>query len=407
MNLSNKKDEHGLYKFLGILLIMIMVFMTCSLGVYAAGIKKPGTVTMKSTENKASGVKLCWKKVAGATSYQIARRSAAGKSYKILGSTKNTSFTDKTAKSGKKYIYRVRAVKTVKKKKYYGAYSKCKSQLYLSRVEGVILSASSSHYSARWKAVTGAEAYEVQYALNPDFSDAITEIVNNANDGLTREISNNSSVYHIRIRAMKKVNDKTVYGPYSIPVASYIGTAIVLKKPVIYLYPEEEMKVSVALGLAGEVTCVYPKFTEDQTWKVTAAPDGTLSADGKTYNYLYWEGNADLQPAMTNADCVAGADTAFYLENALARLGMNEKESNDFITFWLPILEKNPYNVIEFQKETYTDLAPLDISPTPDTLIRVYMCYRPSEEMVDCEATFEETPVRNGFTVVEWGGSEV
>ena len=58
-------------------------------------------------------------------------------------------------------------------------------------------------------------------------------------------------------------------------------------KPVIYLYSQETMEVSVKLKLDGEITCTYPKY--GQGWNVIADPDGTLTdSQGKKYNYLYW-----------------------------------------------------------------------------------------------------------------------
>ena len=59
------------------------------------------------------------------------------------------------------------------------------------------------------------------------------------------------------------------------------------EKPVIYLYPEAETDVTVRLDYVGDLTCTYPAY--DGTWRVTAAPDGTLTDErGQTYRYLYW-----------------------------------------------------------------------------------------------------------------------
>ena len=79
-------------------------------------------------------------------------------------------------------------------------------------------------------------------------------------------------------------------------------------------------------------------------------------------------------------------------------------EMNEFIVYWLPLMEHNEYNLISFQSEKYTDSAKLNITPAPDSMLRVFMTYSPLEKAVDIEpqefATFE----RSGFTVVEWGG---
>ena len=177
-------------------------------------------------------------------------------------------------------------------------------------------------------------------------------------------------------------------------------------KPVIYLYPEEETQVSVELLLDGRLTCTYPAYSGG--WNVTAAPDGTLTdSKGQTYNYLYWEGETTAQWDMGKGFCVKGEDTAAFLEEALAKLGLTRREANEFIVYWLPLMEQNPYNIISFQTDVYTDAAKLKVSPEPDTVIRVFMAWQASDAFSAMEEQVLTAPERKGFTVVEWGGTEV
>ena len=184
------------------------------------------------------------------------------------------------------------------------------------------------------------------------------------------------------------------------------GGELTYKKPVIYLYPEEDTEVSVRLTLDGKLTCTYPAY--EGGWTVTAQPDGTLTdAKGQTYNYLYWEGEADTQYDLSKGFCVKGEDTAAFLEKALARLGLNRREANEFIVYWLPLMEQNPYNIISFQTDVYTNAAQLEVDPAPDTLIRVFMAWQASDTFVDMPEQELNAPHRTGFTVVEWGGTEM
>ncbi|MBO5649247.1 MAG: hypothetical protein J6S76_04980 [Clostridia bacterium] len=177
-------------------------------------------------------------------------------------------------------------------------------------------------------------------------------------------------------------------------------------KPVIYLYPEEETKVTVTLDYNGRLTCTYPAYNDG--WTVTAAPDGTLTdASGQIYNYLYWEGESLTQYDFSKGFCVKGEDTAAFLEDALEKLGLNRREANEFIVFWLPQMEQNAYNVIAFQDTVYTESARLEATPAPDTVIRVFMAYMRSDVYVDIEAQALSAPQREGFTLVEWGGTQV
>ena len=177
-------------------------------------------------------------------------------------------------------------------------------------------------------------------------------------------------------------------------------------KPVIYLYPREETNVDVMLDYDGRLTCTYPKYTGG--WSVTAWPDGTLTdGAGQSYNYLYWEGEDRNEYDFSRGFCVAGADSAAFLEDALARLGLTRREANEFIVFWLPQLEENPYNLIAFQTDAYTDHARLTVTPEPDTVLRVFMAWKPLDAPVEIEAQPLTAPTRQGFTLVEWGGSRV
>ena len=192
----------------------------------------------------------------------------------------------------------------------------------------------------------------------------------------------------------------------SIEQSDWEPDPVVAYKPVIYLYPECGTEVSVKLALDGKLTCTYPLY--DKGWNVTALPDGTLTdKNGQTYNYLYWEGETNAQYDLSGGFCVKGEDTAEFLEYALAKLGLTRREANEFIVFWLPMMQNNPYNIISFQDKAYTDAASLDISPAPDTLIRVFMTWQASEVCVELLPQELDAPARDGFTAVEWGGCEI
>ncbi|HAN20515.1 MAG: hypothetical protein A2Y15_04230 [Clostridiales bacterium GWF2_36_10] len=177
------------------------------------------------------------------------------------------------------------------------------------------------------------------------------------------------------------------------------------EKPVIYLYPTEETDVSVKLDFNGELVCTYPRYYNG--WNVTAFPDGTLinHADNKEYSYLFWEGTSDTEYEMSKGSVVKGEDTASFLQEKLALLGLTPKEYNEFIVYWLPKMQNNKYNLITFQGEAYTDNAILEISPQPDSLLRIFMVYKSLDEFIEIEEQTLNSFDRQGFTVVEWGGT--
>ena len=180
-----------------------------------------------------------------------------------------------------------------------------------------------------------------------------------------------------------------------------------MAKPVIYLYPERPTDVSVEVSFAsGGFTCTYPDY--DKGWHVLAQPDGTLTnyADGREYSYLYWEGEGSIDYDMSEGFVVRGEDTAAFLQEKLAFLGLTPREYNEFIVYWLPLMHKNPYNLITFQTTAYTDHVQLKVDPQPDSLLRVYMVFQPLERY---RLVPQQTLVpfeREGFSVIEWGGTE-
>ncbi len=177
------------------------------------------------------------------------------------------------------------------------------------------------------------------------------------------------------------------------------------EKPVIYLYPEAETEVTVTVDFKGDFTVTIPPY--ENGWTVTASPDGTLTdKDGKTYPYLFWEGITEVILPIDEGFCVKGEDTEAFLLDILPRLGLIEQEYSEFIDYWLPRMEGNPYNVITFQTDAYEALAPLTVSPAPDAVLRVFMSFRASETPVELPQQEIESFTRHGFTVVEWGGEE-
>jgi len=179
------------------------------------------------------------------------------------------------------------------------------------------------------------------------------------------------------------------------------------EKPVLYVYPEKDnTEVQLSLDYNGSLTTVYPAFTKENCWEFMANKDGTIIMGGKEYNYLFWEGEDIRKTKMDTGYCVAKEDLVPFLEKELSELGLNDKEMDDFITYWLPRLSQHKYNLISFDNSEYLDTAKLQIKPKPDNLIRVFMTYKGVDSPVEiAEPEKVHMPERTGFTVVEWGGS--
>ena len=198
------------------------------------------------------------------------------------------------------------------------------------------------------------------------------------------------------------------FGRYTAMIRSEYRPPAECGKPVIYLYPEKTTAVSVKVNI-DEFTVTEPDYGHDG-WKVIVDTKSNILnlADGKTYPYLFWEGKSSKSLDLTGGFVIAKADVDSFLTDSLDKLGLNEKESADFRDFWVSKMQdvREPYLLVSFVGTSdFNKIAPLDISPAPDTLIRVFMYYQPLWQPISLPAQTLSSPERNGFTVVEWGGT--
>jgi hypothetical protein len=177
-------------------------------------------------------------------------------------------------------------------------------------------------------------------------------------------------------------------------------------KPVIYLYPEQTTDVSVTVEPKGGMTVSDPFYNGG--WQVKAEPNGQLTElkSGKQYPYLFWEGTGDLYQAPEKGFMVKRENVSREIPEKLKQLGLNQNEIKDFMEFWHPRMQAKPYYFVTFLgTQQMNQLAPLTVSPKPDTVVRVLMDFTPLDKPQVVEPLYlGATPQRKGFTVIEWGG---
>ena len=182
---------------------------------------------------------------------------------------------------------------------------------------------------------------------------------------------------------------------------------LIAAKPIIYLYPIQETQVNVTLWTPEKLLYTYPKYNWEKWRNVIAQPNWDLKDidTWKKLYALYWEWKSNIETNFDEGFIVAWKDIIPFLEEKLAILWLNEREAEEFIVYWLPQMEDNKYNLIRFETiEEQDENMPLNITPTPDTVIRVMMDWKAIDEPIDIPEQELTTPERNGFTVVErWG----
>lgn len=186
---------------------------------------------------------------------------------------------------------------------------------------------------------------------------------------------------------------------------------IMVAKPVIYLYPKVKTEIDLQLNFKGKLLTTFPKY--DKNWDVIAEPNGQI-LDKKTnryYSSLFWDGTIDFPSAHYKYEdgFIVPKEklTEFFIEK-LEYIGLNNQETNDFIQYWLPILERNKYNFIHFLvNEECDEIATLKVSPKPETTIRIYMEFYGLENFTRINEQQLPKTERKGFTLIEWGGADV
>ena len=175
-------------------------------------------------------------------------------------------------------------------------------------------------------------------------------------------------------------------------------------KPVLYLYPKEKTDITVTFANPSLLTTTYPKFKGN--WSVTAYPNGDLYDNKGNYYYaLYWEEEKNHYVDFSEGFYVTKENAIDFLEEKLSIIGLNSKERNEFIMYWLPILEKNDKSLVYFEltkeRDSYNKLI---INPNPDSILRVAIHIKKVNKKTSIKEEVLTTFNRNGFTAVEWGG---
>jgi hypothetical protein len=171
------------------------------------------------------------------------------------------------------------------------------------------------------------------------------------------------------------------------------------------------MEVNVQLAtktMNGSLDITYPTYGENG-WNIIAEPNGKLldKKTGKFYNYLFWEGTSLKQWQFPDGFVVKGTETASFLEDKLSVMGLLPNEYNDFIVYWLPLMIKNEYNLIRFPNDEYNRDIPLQITPQPESMLRIFMVFKGLNHFVNIPEQKLTPFKRSGFTVVEWGGTAI
>ena len=181
----------------------------------------------------------------------------------------------------------------------------------------------------------------------------------------------------------------------------------IVKKPIVYFYPEKETDLSINYVNEDKLLTTYPKYNNG--WNIHLKKDGTFVTDENTREYyaLYFDELPNYKCSFEEGFYINKDNAISFLEEKMDYIGFTNREVDEFMMYWLPILENNEHSLVYFElTEERNEECPLIFSTEPDTLIRTIIHIK----KVDGECSIKEQQLkhydRNGFVVTEWGGTE-
>lgn len=161
---------------------------------------------VKATNVASTGkIKLTWKKIAGAQKYAIYRATSKNGKYTYMNTVTGTSYINKTAKAGKTYYYKVKAIKKGNSAANSAFSVVDKKICKLARPVIKLNNATKGQIKVTWKKVTGATSYKVYRKVgNGKFKYVTTtKKLTYTNKGLKK-----GKKYSYKVVAVKKGNTK-------------------------------------------------------------------------------------------------------------------------------------------------------------------------------------------------------
>lgn len=275
--------------------LVIITMVAGTLDVSTAAVKnktytKPYITSLSTT---ATSVKVSWKATSGAKSYMVYRKTGKSK-YKSIAKVKKSlkAYTDKKVVTGKKYYYKIRAVKTGRD--VYGtAYSITPANLEAPTIVSVsqYQSGSGDRANLTWKSVAGY-TYKV-YKKVPGGSYTYAGSKTATSDVTTFNDKNLSrdTVYTFTVRRVKDKGITHKYGSYDAE-----GVTTITAKPA--------------------VTADMNNLNASVTWTGVDGIDGYMLYRGindTSYSYLGTYNAGTLSYKETYHDAMSAADRAEYL----------------------------------------------------------------------------------------------
>lgn len=173
----------------------------------------PSTVTgIRSTSNTSTSNTITWNASTKAKGYEVYQWIGTNDSYKLIGTTTSTKFTNSKKSSGTMYGYKVRAFNNVDGQRIEGAYSSEFTTCTLpANVSFSLCSTDVDSITLNWNKVSKATGYQVEMYTNGTWKTLSTL----SGTSYTASDLSQNTAYRFRVRAIRNYNYINYYGDYT------------------------------------------------------------------------------------------------------------------------------------------------------------------------------------------------
>lgn len=232
------------------------------------------TPQITKVENVATGAKVSWEKVDGATKYRLFYKLSDGKGWKTIGNTSDNSYTHSPLKNGDTYTYTVRALDS--NNSYISSYNSTGTKNTFLSVP-VITSVSSAQdgLEIKWNKVEGAVNYRVYVKTTASWK----ALGNTTSTSFVDKTAKSGVKYTYTVRCVSADGKThTSYFDTKGMSGSFIET------PLIKKVENLENGVKVTWNKVGGVSKykLFYKLSDGSGWKTI----GTTTADNFTHKNI-------------------------------------------------------------------------------------------------------------------------
>jgi len=181
-------------------------------------------------------------------------------------------------------------------------------------------------------------------------------------------------------------------------------SCVTFYKPNIYIYPKENMQLTVKLSFpqGGNVVTSIPTYGNG--WNISVDTTGWIDDQ---YPYLFYESKQPYISQKNAGWTIKRADLEVFFRENMKNYGFYGREIQDFIEYWIPRLtDFEYYNIYPQTSELIDDAVVLSFSKFPDNLLRLYYVVEGRNSLYNNtlnEPIIETQFERKDYFVTEWG----